>query len=1850
MMELYQSATFTGPHLSKMATTKRKAVTDERSNKKLKSSKQTDKPSQDAKSKDGAATERRAAPKSILQQEERAFPRGGASVLTPLEQKQIRNQAERDVLFEQQTGKPIEPEDPDLFAGDDTAAAPRKSKKQKTRRQSDEVGRKPDKSGIKVHGLSYKNLVVGSVVLGYVTAITSRDVALALANNLTGYVPITAISDTLNGRIERLLRQDEPKNDDAEDEEDVDLEKLFHVGQWLRATVTATGSENSDADGKGKRHIALSLDPRRTNAGLDVGNVVANSMVQAAVRSVEDHGLIMDLGLSDPNVKGFVSKKELGAAYEMDDVQEGQVMMCLVTGKGSNGQVLKLSPDPARFAVTATGKVGPVVSVAPTLDGFQPGTAVDVLVTENIGGIIGKVMGMLDVTADVVHAASRTKDEDLSQKYKIGSKIRGRIIWTLPADEGTRRVGISLQDHLLSMPPPPSRLAEAASTKLRNQATALVNHLPISSIVQDARVVDVRPDRGLSLLLPSISGERGKATAAFAHISQISDSRIESLASSSGPYKIDSTHQARIIAFNPIDNLYYVSLKQSTLDQQFLRLEDVSVGESVKGTVERLVLGAKGVTGALVKLSDNVTGLVPEIHLSDVQLQHPERKFKEGFPVKARVLNVDLNKRQLRLTMKKTLVNDESGEAIWKDYAKLKTGMESKGTIVNLLPSGAAVQFYGNVRAWLPVAEMSETFVSDTKAHFRIGQTIDLRILSVNPESEEMKVSCKSAKVFDEEQQEAWHKISSGQLVSAKVTEKSADSLTVELESGLKGVIRIGHLTDASVERAEKTLKKAQVGQQMTDLVLLQKMERSQAVSLSKKPSLLAAVKAGSLLMDVADAVTAMKVHGFVRNVTPEGVYVEFANNLVGLLPKSQILTESLAQPNFGLRKDQTISAWISHVDTARERFSLSMHEPVEKPKTKNMSTPTLLPVANAADPSIVSLADFQLGKVTKARVASVKATQLNVRLADQVQGRVDFSEAFDAYEEIRNKKAPLLEKFTAGDVIDVKILGVHDARHHRFLPISHRGSSVPVFELSAKKSRIQDGSESGLTMESIKEGSQHLAFVNNHANHGVWVNISPNVRGRIARMELSDDSSQIINPEKHFPIGCALRVAVKHVDAAANMLELSARTDASSEPLTLQNLAPGMIVAGRITKISERALTVQISETLATPVPFTELSDDYDQLHLDQYEKNEIVRVCIMDVDLPNKKLYASLRPSKVLSSSLPVKDSQITSFSQLKVGDVRRGFIRHVAEKGVVISLGSRVDAFVQIRDLSDQFVKDWKTLVEVDKLVKGRVIKVDVDGKHAQMSLKASHLEDDYKAPVTFSDLQVGMTVTGKVRKVEDFGAFVDIDGTQPRLSGLCHRSEIADQRVQDVSKVYSEGDKVKARVLAVDKEKRRISLGLKASYFVDGDESDEEMEDELAGSEEEVDEEEGIDGVELGAFEGLSDVEEDEDSEDDGGVDLEDVQDLESDEDEDGNEDDEQEEVDVDEVTPTSTNGLKTAEFDWSGDAFKPTENGAASDSEPEALVQKKRKRKPEIKEDLTGDLDKYGPRNADDFERQLLGQPNDSSLWIQYMAFQLQLSEIQKARDVAERALRTIHIRETDEKANVWIARLNLEVEYGSEEQVEEVFKQACQVQDPLEMHEKLASIYIDSGKHEKADEMFEKIVANKTFRASPEVWLNYGSFLMDTLKAPPRARALLSRALQSIPTNEHRHLTAKFAALEFRSQQGDTERGRTIFEGLVSEWPKWASGWDMFVDLERAQVAGSSSEEAKKEARERVRAVFQRIAAGKMKKRRAKFVFKKWLEFEKAEGNEKSADRVEALAREWIESQQAKGGDEDMEE
>ncbi|RAL04752.1 putative rRNA biogenesis protein RRP5 [Aspergillus ibericus CBS 121593] len=1777
--------------------------------------------SNDSKSKSDATSAPKPSELSVLRDDEPSFPRGGGSVLTPLERKQIQIQATKDVLFEQKGARPSAgdfgddglDDDTDMEdAGDATSAGAKKARKRKTKGKKSTEQDAGESKGVRIEGLNFKRIQPGTMVLGQVSSINAHDIGLSLPNNLTGYVPLTSVSKVLEEKIEKILKDDGSDEEDDEEDEDeeedaLDLNKYFYLGQYLRAYVVSAGSNTADGKSKNRKRIELSIDPRQANTGLSKSDLVVNTAVQASVVSVEDHGLVMDLGLEGGDVKGFMSSKEVDSKTEPSSIKEGSVFLCMVTGQNANGSVIKLS---ANLQSSGSIKKSHYLSTAPTITSFLPGTAAEILLTEvSSTGMSGKIMGMLDATVDMVQSGGNSGN-DLTKKYSTGAKIKARLVCTFPAAEPFK-VGFSLLDHV-------AKFVSEGGPGSSDDAPA------ISAIVPEAKIVTVDPGLGVYVQIGSTKHM------GFVHVSRLSDGQVETISPEVGPFRTDSVHEARVVGYSAIDSLYLLSFEKKIIDQPFLRVEDVTLGAVVKGKVEKLLIGANGVDGLIVTLADGITGLVPSMHFADTALQFPEKKFREGMTVSTRVLSVNLEKRQIRLTLKKSLLNSES--AIWKDYQSITPGTQSPGTIIKLHSHGAVVQFYGSVRGFLPVSEMSEAYIKDPSQHFRLGQVVNVHALSVDASLGKLAVSCKDPETFTEAYRKGFENLHPGMLVSGTVFEKSTDDMLLKLdEYGLVARLNVEHVADGSPSKQASTLSKIRVGQKLNELMVLDIQRAHRLIKVTGRPSLKKASKQGRLPAKFGDVQEGAEVTGFIRNITMNGVFVEFLGGVIGLVPKRLVGDENVSKPDYGMARSQVVTATVHSIDADFQRFILSMN-PAEatqagakkKAAAKPEPSPADDAVANAIDEGIHSMSDFTFGRVTKCKVVSVRATQVNVQLADNIQGRIDVSEVFDKWEDIKDRKQPL-RFFRPKQIISARILGIHDARNHKFLPISHRSGKFPVFELSVKPSFLQAANPSPLNLEQVQTGSAWVGFVNNVADDCLWINLSPNVRGRLRLMDASDDLSLLADVEKHYPVGSALKVHVSAVDAEKGRLDLTAKQ--RSEKLSFEDITTGMILPGRVTKVTERQVIMQLSKSIVGAVDLIDMADDYTKANPTVYQKNEVLRACVISIDKANKKISLSLRPSKVLSSSLPVQDKEISSIGQLKVNDVVRGFIRRVADNGLFVTVGRDVTAYVRISDLSDSYLKEWKDSFQVDQLVKGRVTVADAEQGKLQLSLKESALDPNYKAPVTLHDLKPGQIVTGKVRKVEEFGAFIVIDGSK-NISGLCHRSEMAEGRVEDARTLFEEGDAVKAKILKIDRKQEKISFGLKASYFDDDEDED---------SDEEGDDSEGI------SLDGIGGVDVDDSDEDSdvsmGGVDLE----------EDDSEDDSEQSDDeaMDDVPATrEAGGLGDGGFDWSGNTNDDEDMGVQpeSDDEDESRRKKKKNRKPEIQVDRTGELDANGPQSVADYERLLLGEPDSSLLWLQYMAFQLELGEVDKAREIAERALRTITIGQDAEKLNIWVAMLNLENTYGDDDTLEEVFKRACQYNDTQEVYERMISIYIQSGKNEKADELFQTALKKKIFQ-SAKFFLNYASFLFDTMAAPERGRALLPRALQSLPSHTHVETTSKFAQLEFRSANGDVERGRTVFEGLLSSFPKKIDLWNILLDLE-----------IKHGDAEQVRRLFERVlgitkkggvvdASKKVRPKQARFFFKKWLSFEEklasAEGgNDKMVEEIKAKAADYVKSLQ----------
>lgn len=1628
-----------------------------------------------------------------------------------------------------------------------------------------------------------------------------NEVLLDLPNNLVGTVSIASISPQLRERLDATSEDQESEDDGSpENKQDIELKRMFYQGQYLRACVISTTDEVAHGDRKTRKHLDLTLDPSKTNPGLSQSNLARNCMVQASIASVEDHGFVMDLGMHQGSAKGFMSDADVPSQLENMPIQPGMTFLCLVKSIGSNGKVIKLSSDHQQAGDT---KSSGVLSEAPTIDSLLPGTAIEMLVTQNSqGSLAGKVMGTTNTYADHVHSGAGPFGADLESRYPLGSKVKARIIFSL-RDSRQTGLGVSLLDNVLCLR---GETGNEEKTKGDSSQT-----LAPSSFVEQAKVCQVEPGLGVYLKV-DVDKDPG-----FAHISRLSDERVASISRESGKYKVNSVHRARVLGYNSVDGLHLLSLQKSILEKPFLHVQDVPIGEVVRCRVQRLIIGPLGVNGIVLDLDGNLTGFVPELHIADIHLQHPERKFKEGMSVKARVISVNPLRRQIRLTLKKSLVDQEG--AIWKKYDDISIGSSSTGVVSKTTPHGAVLRFWGNIRGFLPAAEMSSIFVENPASHLKLGQTVKVRALDIKSNERRLILSCKSLSSYDPQDEAVFAAMRLGQLVAGTVTEKTSEELTIDLkDSNLRATLPLSHCGDGSLQRASTSIKKIRVGQSLTDLLVIGISKRKRSLVVSNKSSLVKVTKEENLVTQVKDLPEGSEVTGFVRNIIDHGVIVQLAGGIQGLLHKSQISEEKASVPQFDMSKGQSLQCRVLKVDKnpLNPRFNLTMKElrPVEstQPEDKNQSFKDII---NPIDSALHSYEELIPGRTTKCRITSVKDTQLNVQLAENVQGRIDVSEAFQNWTDIKDRKRPL-KTFHPKQNLDVKVLGVHDARNHRFLPISHRSGKVSVFELSAK---VQKESKE-LSDDGVSIGSEHVAFVNNISETCLWVNLSANIRGRIALIDVSDDVSLINHVETHFPVGSAIRVYVQNVqvDPATGRrnFDLSARSKALSEQLSLKSISSGMILPARVTKITDRSVLAQLTPQVVGQISLADIDDDYDKADPTKFAKNSIIKVCVVDVDPANKRLSLTTRPSKVLSSSLPVRDKFFTRVSQLSVGEVVRGFIKNIADIGIFVYLGHTITAFIPVSELSDSFLKDWKSHFEVDRMVTGKVTMIDEATKNVKMSLKRSIVSNDYIPPLSFHDLKQGQVVTGKIRKVEDFGAFIVVDNSN-NVSGLCHRSQMAEPPPADARKIYNEGDAVKAIVLKLEAEKRRVSFGLKAKSFENASDDESEMDAEMDDS--------GVD---------LNDLLED-DSGSEGGLAFDLEQGDKADTSDTDSENTTQAALRRTAQEDNDEGGLDAGGFDWTGSQPQPDTAMTTSTSTPipnPELNPKPNKKQPRtFQPDLTATLDTMPPSSTSDFERLLLGDRDNPILWMQYMSHHLQLSDVAAARRTADRALAEIGITRQAEKLDVWTAYLNLELSFGTDESLDVVFDRACAHADRFELHDRLVNIFVQAGRPDRAHDVLRSMAGTKAFTASPALWKTYAHFLFDVAE-PPRpadARALYSRAKQSVPLHLQRQLYVTFATLEFKCRNGDPERGRTAFEGLFDTYPGHWDHWDVLLALEKSR--GDEGQ---------VRRLYERMTGQggrRMKGKRARRVFGEWRAFEERRENGKGVERVRAKEREWEE-------------
>ena len=255
-------------------------------------------------------------------------------------------------------------------------------------------------------------------------------------------------------------------------------------------------------------------------------------------------------------------------------------------------------------------------------------------------------------------------------------------------------------------------------------------------------------------------------------------------------------------------------------------------------------------------------------------------------------------------------------------------------------------------------------------------------------------------------------------------------------------------------------------------------------------------------------------------------------------------------------------------------------------------------------------------------------------------------------------------------------------------------------------------------------------------------------------------------------------------------------------------------VLTATVSQVLDGGLSVVVEEVRIF-IPASLVSDVYEK-DLSKYAGQEIEFV-ISEYN-PKRRRYIGDRKQLIVAKKA---EMQKELFEKIKAGDIVEGTVKNVTDFGAFIDLGG-VDGLLHISEMSWGRVESPKKVFKVGETLK--VLIKEIEGTKVALSLK---FDDSNPWKDAATKYAVGNEVTGKVARMTDFGAFVELE---PGIDALLHVSQIAKEHIEKPSDVLAVGQDVTAKVVDFNEEGKKISLSIKALFAPEVKEAVEEVADD------------------------------------------------------------------------------------------------------------------------------------------------------------------------------------------------------------------------------------------------------------------------------------------------------------------------------------------------------------------------------------------------------------------------------------
>ncbi|MEC8025789.1 MAG: 30S ribosomal protein S1 [Myxococcota bacterium] len=336
-------------------------------------------------------------------------------------------------------------------------------------------------------------------------------------------------------------------------------------------------------------------------------------------------------------------------------------------------------------------------------------------------------------------------------------------------------------------------------------------------------------------------------------------------------------------------------------------------------------------------------------------------------------------------------------------------------------------------------------------------------------------------------------------------------------------------------------------------------------------------------------------------------------------------------------------------------------------------------------------------------------------------------------------------------------------------------------------------------TLDKLSVGMSVEGIVKNITEYGCFVDLG----GIDGLLHITDMSwGRVNHPSEMFEVGDEIKVKVLKFDSDSERVSLGLKQISDDPWATVdQKYHMGNRVSGKVVSMAEYGAFIEIEEGIEGLIHVSEMSWTKRVKHPSKVLSiGDEVEAVILDIDTKSKRI------------SLGMKQIEVNPWTLLAdrypVGSHIRARVRNVTNFGVFVGIEEGIDGLIHVSDLSwSNKVKDPRDVYQKGDEIEAVVLNIDVDNE--RFSLGVKQLTSDPWDTIEHR-YPIGQVVEGQVNKVLDFGAIVELESD---VEGLVHISEISQEKIENVGRILEEGQVVRAKVISLLPEERKIGLSIK-----------------------------------------------------------------------------------------------------------------------------------------------------------------------------------------------------------------------------------------------------------------------------------------------------------------------------------------------------------------------------------------------------------------------------------------------------